>query len=178
MLLLVLEICLALLLAPIALAGLSLAPWVPTPSWDFARINRQLQLGKGSVFYELGCGEGRVCRYIAKANPEARIIGIERALPIYLIARLRQCMHPLSNLRYMYGDVLKIDLSDADAVYTYALIGTVNTKLKPKFVRELRPGCRIVSYNFAMRDWPWKHETEHPKNGRHAPLHVYEIQET
>lgn len=162
-----------LILTPIAIAACSLAPWVPTKRKDFKRINDQLKIKDGSTFYELGCGEGRVCRYIAKKNPNATIIGIEKALPIYLIAHIRQLLMPHKNLQYIYGDVLKADLSGADALYTYAMIQTINEKLKPKFLKELKPGCRIVSYQFAMTDWPGEQEVDQPQK-EDPRLYVYE----
>ncbi|MCA9370959.1 MAG: class I SAM-dependent methyltransferase, partial [Candidatus Peregrinibacteria bacterium] len=130
----------AMLLLPIGLAGLSLAPWVPTSRADFARINTHLKLKNGSVFYELGSGDGRVCRYIAKHNPQANVVGIELALPMYLIAVIQQKISPLKNLSYVHGNALTYNLSDADAIYTYALINTINEKLTPKFLKELTPG--------------------------------------
>ena len=163
-----------LILTPLALAGCSLAPWVPTRAKDFERINRHLQLKNGSVFYDLGCGDGRVCRYIAKHNPDAEVIGIEMALPMYLIAVLLQCIFPIRNLAYIYGNALKRDLSDADGIYTYALIDTINNKLKSKFLLELKAGCRIVSYHFAIRDWPGKQAIHTPEE-RGATLFVYEV---
>ena len=144
----------ALLLIPLAVAGRSLAPWVPTRTKDLPRINEQLRLKPGAVFYELGCGDGRVCRYIAKHNPEVTVIGIELTLYFYLIARLIQRIHPLPNLSYVHGNALKQSLKNADAIYAYALVKTVNTKLKPKLLQELKPGARFVSYSFAISDWP------------------------
>ena len=167
-------ITIIILLIPLAIAGLSLAPWVPANRKDFPRINEQLQLKKGSVFYELGCGEGRLSRYIAKQNPEAKVVGVEIMVTMYLLAQLRQLLHPHKNLRYIYGDALKTDLRNADALYTYALIKTINAKLKPKFLKELKPGCRIVSYHFAMQDWPGKSLIEQPTK-TDVPLHVYQV---
>lgn len=161
-------------LLPLTIAACSLAPWAPTHTRDFPRIHRHLRLRKGSVCYELGCGDGRVCRSIARAHPDARVIGVEMALPLYLLARLRQLVSPLPNLTIRLGNALRQDLSDADAIYTYAMIATINGKLKPAFLRMLRPGCRIVSYEFAMADWPGGSAVDPPGNG-HGTLHVYDV---
>ena len=167
-------VAIALVLLPIAMAGCSLAPWVPTRAKDFPRIDKQLRLKKGSVFYEIGCGEGRVCRYIAKHNPDATVVGIEMAYPIYLLARLRQIIRPYKNLSYIHGNAINIDLSKADAIYTYDMIDTINKKLKTKFLRELKPGCRIISYHFGMKDWPGKQDADQPGR-RNAKLYLYEV---
>ena len=49
-----------------AYAFVSLAPWVPTRSKDFGRINELVRLNKGGIFYEIGCGMAAVSSCIAK----------------------------------------------------------------------------------------------------------------
>lgn len=161
-------------LIPIAIAGSSLAPWVPAKRKDLSRIDELLNLQEGSLFFELGSGDGRVSRYIAKQNPHATIVGIEMALPLYLIAKLRQAISPVENLSFVWGNALKQDLSQADVIYTYAMVHTINTKLKKKFLSSLKPGCKIVSYHFAMTDWPGE-QTMHRSHDKEAKIHVYEI---
>lgn len=164
-----------IILLPLGLAAASLAPWVPTNPKDLQAIHNAAKLGKGDTFYDLGCGEGQVCRHMAKHNPEATIVGIELALPLYLLARLRQLLHPYTNLRYVCGNALKQDLSDADVVYVYGLIRTVNTKVKPKLLKDLRPGAKAISYHFHMQDWPGTYQKI--QTGNAVPLHVYQVAE-
>jgi len=70
----------------------------------------------------LGCGSGRVLRYIAKANPKARIVGIEISFPIFLWAKARQLFFKTKNLEIKFGNALNYDISKADVIYTYALV--------------------------------------------------------
>lgn len=171
---LIVIVAIIILLTPIAIAACSLAPWVPTHSADFARIHVQSALQSGAIFYELGCGEGRVCRYMASHNPDAKIIGIEKAYPLFVIARIRQWIAPYNNLSYIYGDVMRTDISDADVVYTYAMIQTIQKKLQPKFFAELRPHAHIISYQFSMKDWPYAFTIDESlKNG--GRLYVYSM---
>lgn len=163
----------AIVLVPLAIAGASLAPWVPTRRKDLSRIAAHLDLKHGDVFYEIGSGDGRVSRYIAKQFPEATVIGIEMATPLYLLSLLHLLIQPAPNLKIKYGNALKMDLSDASAIFTFATIGTINKKLKPKLLRECKKGCRIISYEFRIRDWPGKERVDEPE-GRGARLYVYE----
>jgi hypothetical protein len=39
-------------------------------------------------------------------------------------------------------------------VVTLYLSPELNLRLRPKLLRELRPGARIVSHDFDMGDWP------------------------
>jgi hypothetical protein len=50
------------------------------------------------------------------------------------------------------GGLFQIDLSDATVVTLY-LSTSMSLRLRPKLLRELRPGARIVSHSFAMVDW-------------------------
>lgn len=167
-------IALALLLIPIAVAGMSLAPWVPARKKDFERIEKHLKLRDGDVFYELGSGEGRLSRFIAGRNPMVQVKAIEMALPLHLLSRLHLLLRPIPNLKLIYGNALNYDLSDADAIYTFATISTINRKLKPKFLRELKKGCTVVSYEFGIREWEGIAFADEPET-RGAKIYIYVI---
>ena len=51
------------------------------------------------------------------------------------------------------NNLFKTDLSEA-TVATLFLSQTINARLQPKLLRELKPGARVVSHRFEMpRDW-------------------------
>jgi len=50
------------------------------------------------------------------------------------------------------GDLFQTDLTEATVVTLY-LSTELNLRLRPKLLRELRPGARIVSHDFDMGDW-------------------------
>lgn len=104
-------------------------------------------LPPGSRFYDLGCGDGRMLRAIAQANPQTACIGIEMRHVPYFLARLKQWRAPLPNVTYRFGNFYSMDLSDATHLYTY-LYPEVMVKLQPKLQRELAPGTRLVSLDF------------------------------
>ena len=49
-------------------------------------------------------------------------------------------------------DLFEADLTPATVVTLYLSPG-LNRRLRPKLLRELRPGARIVSHSFDMGDW-------------------------
>ena len=49
-------------------------------------------------------------------------------------------------------DLFKADFSDATVVTLY-LLDSLNEKLRPRLLKELKPGTRIVSHAFRMGDW-------------------------
>jgi hypothetical protein len=55
-------------------------------------------------------------------------------------------------VRFIEGDLFAADISEATVVTLY-LLTRLNLKLRPKLMKELRPGTRIVSHAFDMGDW-------------------------
>jgi hypothetical protein len=51
-------------------------------------------------------------------------------------------------------DLFSADISEATVVTLY-LLQSLNERLRPKLVRELKPGTRVVSHVFSMGpEWP------------------------
>ena len=55
-------------------------------------------------------------------------------------------------VRFEENDLFQADIREATVVTLY-LLTSVNLKLRPKLLAELRPGTRIVSNTFDMGDW-------------------------
>ena len=55
-------------------------------------------------------------------------------------------------VRFEEKDLFQADIHDANVVMLF-LLNSVNLKLRPKLLRELKPGTRIVSNTFDMGDW-------------------------
>jgi hypothetical protein len=56
-------------------------------------------------------------------------------------------------VKFRTDDLFEADFKEATVVTLY-LLERLNEKLKPKLLRELKPGSRIVSHAFGMGDWP------------------------
>ena len=74
---------------PMFVGGFSAAPWLPTSHTDLPRINKLAGLKPGQVFFDIGCGDGRICNYIADKNPGVKVFGYEIAYPLYLLCWLK-----------------------------------------------------------------------------------------
>jgi len=55
-------------------------------------------------------------------------------------------------VEFVQQDLFQTDLSNATVVTLY-LLPDINLKLRPKLLRELKPGTRIVSHDFDMGEW-------------------------
>ena len=133
-----------------AIAGLSFAPWVPSKKRDFERIFKLANLQPGEIFYDLGCGTGKVAIYAYKKF-KAKSIGLEIAIPFYLICKWRQIFNP--GTIFKYKNLYKENLGQADVIYFFGTPKTINEKLKSKLEKEVRPGARIISYVFCINGW-------------------------
>ncbi len=135
------------------------APYVTSPEEIVNAILKLAGTGKNDVVYDLGCGDGRVVIAAAKQYG-AHGTGIDNN-PVR-IAEARAGakaagVEPL--VRFEVNDLFAADIHDATVVMLY-LLPDVNLRLRPKLLKELKPGTRIVSHSFDMGDWkPDKVET-------------------
>jgi precorrin-6B methylase 2 len=125
--------------------------FVPTPS-DV--IDKMLELAKVTpkdVVYDLGCGDGRIV--IAAAKKGARAVGIDIDPQRIKEANVNAKAEKVTDrVRFIENDLFESNISEATVVTLY-LLPRLNEKLKPKLLKELKPGTRIVSHAFDMGDW-------------------------
>jgi cyclopropane fatty-acyl-phospholipid synthase-like methyltransferase len=104
--------------------------------------------------YDLGSGDGRIVITAAKKYG-ARGVGIE--LDPVLVKRAREhaaAAGVTNRVRFVTQDLFTTDLRPATVVTLY-LLQSINERLRPKLVRELKPGARVVSHVFNMGpEWP------------------------
>ncbi|MBI2551534.1 methyltransferase domain-containing protein [Candidatus Uhrbacteria bacterium] len=151
------------------------APFININPRAVPEILKALDLKGGSVFYDLGCGDGRVVRAAAEAQPGARCIGVDKAhVPVWL-ARWRARNVKTKNLTFLRENIFTMDLSDATQIYTFLYPKPMQILL-PRFENILRPGTRVVDGDFPIhgrtpvRIIPLQHQD---KFGR--TLYVYEF---
>jgi SAM-dependent methyltransferase len=127
-------------------------PYLPTTTAAVQAMLKLAGVTREDVVYDLGCGDGRIVIAAAKlygahgvgididpqriqdANENARKAGVERLV------------------RFEQNDLFQADIREASVV-TLFLLTSVNARLRPKLLRELRPGTRVVSNTFDMGDW-------------------------
>jgi hypothetical protein len=153
----VLALCVVILVMTAALAlalvgGLMTGvPFIASPRATTDALTRLCPLDATSVFYDLGCGDGRFVAAMAKRYPTARCIGVEKAPLPALLMWMRLRLSPMKNIEAQYRDVGSVNLANATHVYLY-LFPFVMERLLPKFIQELRPSTRVVSCDFVFKD--------------------------
>jgi SAM-dependent methyltransferase len=167
----------------LALIGAARAdPRAPTPNlgrYDPSPIEiaeRMLQLAsvtRDDVVYDLGSGDGRIV-ILAATRHGARGVGVEIDAKLVWFsrqeARRRQVEHLVA---FYHADALAADVSAATVV-TLFLTPQANLLLRPKLLRELRPGTRVVSHEHHMGDWaPERVERVRARSGQVHTLYLW-----
>ena len=99
------------------------------------------------------CSSPRVAPITAARRFGARGVGID--LDPKLVAQAARNAQEAGvgdRVRFIEGDIFEADISPATVVTLY-LLTSINERLRPKLLKELRPGTRIVSHQFRMGDW-------------------------
>ena len=106
----------------------------------------------GDRVYDLGSGDGRLV--IAAARDfGASGVGVEIDPLLVQAGRDRAAGAGLAErATFLWQDLFATDLTGATVVTLY-LRDDVNLRLRPKLLRELAPGSRVVSHDFGMGDW-------------------------
>ena len=126
--------------------------YVPTPQSVVEAMLALAHVTAADVVYDLGSGDGRI-PITAARKYGARGVGIE--IDSF---HNRDALDNLARagvgdrVRFLNQDLFETDISEASVVTLY-LLTRLNEKLKPKLLKELRPGTRVVSHAFDMGDW-------------------------
>jgi protein-L-isoaspartate O-methyltransferase len=128
--------------------------YIPTPQPVVEAMLELARVKRGDVVYDLGSGDGRIVITAAK-NFGATGVGIELDEVLVKKAKANAAAAGVADrVRFVTQDLFTADLSKATVVTLY-LLQSINERLRPKLIRELKPGTRVVSHVFNMGpEWP------------------------
>lgn len=128
------------------------SPWAPWWRTSDRKIRKAFKLAgvkKGDIVYDLGSGDGRSV-IIAAKEFGAYGIGVEiDPLRFNLSKLLAKFAGVSKQTKFIKKSFFDVNISDADAVFVY-LVPKALERLKPKFLKELKKGTRIVSINYEV----------------------------
>lgn len=130
------------------------APYVRTSRKVISKVLTEVKIKPGSVVYELGCGDARFLRQLVKKT-NVQAVGYEYLLPPYVLARL--LAFPQKNIRIIFNDFLKADLTRADFIFCFLMPKQMD-RLEKKLRQELKPGALVVSNTFKFKNWQLEKE--------------------
>lgn len=140
------------------------APFVPIPNKAIPSLVEHANIKKGDIVYDLGCGDARILKALAKKHTDAQFIGIEKAIFPYLLAKITTLK--FSNIKIKRKNFFKVSTENATVVITY-LFPSVMDLLLPKLEKELH-GAKLLSFDFTFSKK--KYETMHTIKGRQGKL--------
>ena len=128
------------------------AGWEPTSRRKVRKMLEMSGAGPSDVIYDLGSGDGRIVVEAARRF-HARGVGVEADPFRVLFSQLTiSLLHLEGQVKIIWGNFFRVDLSEATIVTTFLSQGT-NRRLESKLMAELKPGTRVVSYEWTFDGW-------------------------
>ncbi len=127
-------------------------PYVPSKPEVVAEMLRMAKVNKDDLLYDLGCGDGRIV-ITAASLYGTRGVGIDIDPERIKESKENAAKAGVSHLvKFFEQDIFEADFHEATVVSLY-LLTSVNLRLRPKLLTQLRPGTRLVSHNYGMDTW-------------------------
>ncbi len=150
-------------------------PYVPTPPEVVDEMLRLADIKAGDLLYDLGCGDGRIVIAAAKRYG-IKAVGID--IDPIRIAESNENAAKAGvgdKVRFIQQNLFEADFKDATVVTMY-LLTSVNLRLRPKLLADLKPGTRLVSHSFDMGNWnPDKTSVISTSYGDHRNVHFWVV---
>ncbi len=137
-------------------------PYVPSSPQIVEGMLRLAGVTANDTVYDLGCGDGRIV-VMAAEKFGAHAVGVDIDPE-----RIKEANENVKKagvqdkVKIVQGDLFTAPINNATVVTLY-LLRSVNMKLRPRLLKELRPGTRVVSHTFDMGEW--KADKEGDVNG-------------
>jgi hypothetical protein len=117
------------------------------------RMLRMADVGPNDFLIDLGSGDGRIPIAAAKRYG-TRGLGVDLDPPLVELARKNAALEGVAGkVAFEVKDLFETDLSRASVVAFY-LLPNVAMQLRPKLLKELKPGTRIIAHDYDLGDWP------------------------
>ncbi len=127
-------------------------PYVPTPQVVVDEMLRIGGVGPGDFVVDLGSGDG-VIVLTAATKLKASGFGVDIDPELVKLSNNEAKKRGVADRAAFYvQDVFKADIGKATVVTLYLLPGMM-INLRPKILKELRPGTRVVSHDYHFDDW-------------------------
>jgi hypothetical protein len=131
---------------------LSKLPYVPTPQIVVDEMLKMANVTAKDFVIDLGSGDGRMILTAAKTF-KANGLGVDIDSKLVELSNGAAKSQGLDErAKFIEQDMFKADISKATVVTLYVLPDFME-KLRPKLLKELKPGTRIVAHDYYMSGW-------------------------
>jgi SAM-dependent methyltransferase len=142
-----------LCIASIAVAQqLEKLPYVPTPQVVVDEMLKMAGVGPNDFVIDLGSGDGRLIINAAQ-KAKASGVGVDIDPKLVELATHNARNEGVSDrAKFIQQDMFTADISKASVITLYVLPDFME-KLRPKLLKELKPGARVVAHDYWWSDW-------------------------
>jgi precorrin-6B methylase 2 len=127
--------------------------YVPTPQEVVEAMLKMADVKSTDIVYDLGSGDGRIPITAVEKFGARSAVGIDIDPQRIKEANANLAKSKAGDrVKFLNQDLFTTNFSEATVVTLY-LLDSLNEKLRPKLLAELKPGTRIVSHAFRMGDW-------------------------
>ncbi len=144
-------------------ATISAAPYANTPHHQVDKIIKLANIKLDQTLLDMGSGDGRIVLAAAKAG--AKAIGIESQTHLIWQSNYKKYKQKITNATFVKANLWDYNLKDID-ILTLFFIPHRMEKLKNKIKKEMKPGSKVISYDFTFTNWP-----EQTKDGK---INIYQ----
>jgi uncharacterized protein (TIGR03000 family) len=154
--------------------------YVPTPDDIVKKMLEFGKVGKDDIVYDLGCGDARMVIAAVKVANAKKGVGIDIDPERIAESKANVAKEKVEQkVEIVQGDLLDEKVLARVAEATVILIymsDEFDALLKPKLLKVLKPGTRIVSHRFKMGDWkPDESITVMGEDGDQYTLHRWTV---
>lgn len=143
------------------------APWWRTDDKNARAASRLAEIKPTDTVYELGSGDAGFL-VIAAKEYKAKCVGVEIDPLRVLISKVKINFLGLAEkIKIIKKNFFEVNLSDATVVFVY-LVPKALERLRPKLLKELKPGTRIISFRYEFKKPFRKQDTRHTLYLYHA----------
>ena len=126
--------------------------YVPTPMEIVNEMFSLSAVGPKDFLIDMGSGDGRIV-ITAAIRFGTRGLGVDLNPKLVELSKKYALAEGVTDrTEFLVQDIFLTDIQAADVVTMY-LLPDVNLKLRPKLLRELKPGARVVSHDYHLGDW-------------------------
>ncbi|MDD3120000.1 MAG: hypothetical protein PHF46_01165 [Candidatus Gracilibacteria bacterium] len=152
--------------------AISFAPRVPTKKKDLERVIKLANPNKNDIFYDLGCGDGRLVFCFAEKGIKS--FGFEISPFFYLFCQIKKFLTGNKNAHFKFKSFYSTNINEASIIFMFGTDNTINTKkLEEKIKKGLKPGTKIISYVSSI-EWLKPIKIDKP-NKNELSIYLYEI---
>lgn len=130
------------------------APYVPSTYKPIQKMLEVADVKDGSIFFDLGSGDGRVL--IAAASKGALCVGYEINPIWFFVSKLRIRLQNLQGkITVKFEDLEKAPFKEADVIYIYLFPEKI-AEMEELLKKEIKKNAVVITYKIPFPNWKEK----------------------